>query len=289
MDQKLIDLYDDFTHSRIDRRAFMERLVTLTGSAAAGLALIRTIAANPAAAAIVAENDPRLETGKVSYPGPKGAIIAYRAVLKGGGRRPGVVVIHENRGLNRHIEDVARRFALAGFVALAVDGLSPLGGTPADEDQARDMIGKLDPADAVANFAAGVSWLAVQPDVNGRVGTVGFCWGGGPTGQVVAANPAGLTAAVVYYGRVVQDDRVPGIKVPLLLHYAGNDPNINAGIPGFRAALDKAGVAYTLHMYEGKQHAFNNDTSEARYDKAAADLAWDRTIAFFKDKLGATS
>jgi carboxymethylenebutenolidase len=286
MDQRIIDLYDDYTHSRIDRRLFLDRLAALAGGTAAAAALLPLLRADRAAAAIVPADDARLETGYVTYPAPGGEIRAYRAAPKdAAGPLPGIVVIHENRGLNPHIEDVTRRAALEGFVALAPDALSPLGGTPEDEDRARDMIGQLDAAQTVANLAAGVTWLSRQPDGNGKVGVVGFCWGGGMSGAVAAENPAGLAAAVVFYGRTVPAEKVPGIQVPLLLHYAGLDQNINAGIPAFREALDQNEVTYTLHMYEGANHAFHNDTSDARYDKAAAELAWGRTIAFFKETL----
>jgi carboxymethylenebutenolidase len=286
MDQRVIDLYDDYTHSRLDRRQFLDRLATLTGSVAAGMALVKQIEANPAAAAMIPADDSRLDAGRVTYPGSTGEVRAYRAAPKGAsGPLGSVMVIHENRGLNAHIEDVARRAAAAGFVALAPDLLSSMGGTPEDADRARDMIGQL-PADrALADAAAGVTWLARQQGANGRVGTVGFCWGGGMSGQLAAANPDGLACAVVFYGRTVEPAKVPGIEVPLLLHYAGKDERINAGIPEFRQALDAAGARYTLHMYEGAQHAFHNDTSAERYSAEAAQAAWDRTVAFFREHL----
>jgi carboxymethylenebutenolidase len=198
------------------------------------------------------------------------------------GRYPGVVVIHENRGLNPHIRDVTRRFALAGFIALGIDALSPEGGTPADEDRARDMIGQL-PADrAAARIAAGVAALSRAQTCNGKVGTVGFCWGGGMVNRVAVLNPPGLAAGVSYYGSQVPAEQVERIRTPLMLHYAGIDERINAGIPAFRAALEWSRKTFEIHMYEGAQHAFNNDTNAARYDKAAADLAWGRTVAFLK-------
>jgi carboxymethylenebutenolidase len=202
-----------------------------------------------------------------------------------GGKLGSVVVIHENRGLNAHIEDVARRVAVAGYLALAPDFLSPAGGTPANEDQARDMIGKLDAAATVANAVASVAHLRGHADGNGKVGAVGFCWGGGQVGQLAVNDPT-LDAAVVYYGRTPDPAAVAKIKAPLLLHYAGLDERINGGVPAFQEALDKAGATYTLHMYEGAQHAFNNDTSAERYNAEAAKLAWDRTLAFFGEKLG---
>ena len=286
MDQKIIDLYDAYTHSRIDRRTFMDRLAGLAGGTAAAAALLPLLKADKAAAAIVPADDERLETDYVAYPAPSGEVRAFRAKPRdAAGPLPGVLVIHENRGLNPHIEDVARRAALAGFVALAPDALSPMGGTPEDEDRAREMIGQLNAQETVANLAAGVTWLSQQPDSNGRVGVVGFCWGGGMSGAVAAENPEGLAAAVVFYGRTVPEERVSSIEVPLLLHYAGLDQNINANVPAFQEALDAAEVDYTLHMYEGANHAVHNDTSEARYDQQAAELAWSRTIAFFEERL----
>jgi carboxymethylenebutenolidase len=196
-----------------------------------------------------------------------------------------VIVVHENRGLNPHIEDVTRRLATDGFLALAVDFLSPVGGTPTDEDKAREMIGQLDQDQVVADAKAAVEWLKARPDSNGKVGIVGFCWGGGVVGRVATAVPD-LAAGVVFYGRVPPLDAVPNIKAPLLLHYAGLDERINADVLAFEAALKAAGKPYTLHMYQGANHAFHNDTSQARYDPAAAKLAWERTVAFFKQQLG---
>ncbi|RUW93106.1 dienelactone hydrolase family protein, partial [Mesorhizobium sp. M8A.F.Ca.ET.059.01.1.1] len=195
-----------------------------------------------------------------------------------------VIVIHENRGLNPHIRDVARRVALEGFVALAPDFLSPLGGTPADEDKARDMFGKLDPAQTVANGVATVAFLKADKDGNGKVGAIGFCWGGG-TANMLAVNAPDLAASVAYYGMQPNAADASKIKAALLLHYAGLDQRTNAGIDAFKKELDAAHVEYTVYVYEGANHAFNNDTSAARYDKKAADLAWGRTVAFLKQKL----
>jgi len=197
-----------------------------------------------------------------------------------------VIVIHENRGLNAHIEDVARRLALEGFFVLAPDLLSPLGGTPADSDQARESIGKLVPEETLQNLVAAVGHLAKQPHGNGRVGAIGFCWGGGMVGQLAVHDPE-LDAGVVYYGRQPDAAEVEKIHAPLLLHYAGEDTRINAGIAAFETALKTAKKPYTLYVYDGVQHAFNNDTSEARYNEAAAKLAWTRTIAFLKENLAA--
>jgi carboxymethylenebutenolidase len=205
---------------------------------------------------------------------------------KGAAKLPAVIVIHENRGLNAHIEDVARRAALEGFLALAPDLLSPMGGTPANEDTARDMIGKLDGQQTVQNLIAAITFLETHAQGNGKVGAMGFCWGGGMVGEL-AVNAAALDAGVVYYGRQPKAAEVEKIKAPLLLQYAGQDARINEGIPAFEEALKKSNKPYTLYIYEGAQHAFNNDTGEARYNKSAAEQAWSRTIAFLKEHLKA--
>ncbi len=285
MDQRIIALYDAFTHGALDRRGFIERLSKLAGGSAAALALIPLLRANRAAAAMIDPADDRLTIASMSFAGAGGDVRAYVAKPKGGGDLPAVVVIHENRGLNPHIEDVARRLGLSGFLAVAPDFLSPAGGTPADEDKARDMIGALDPQQTVANAKAAVAAARGHGDGNGKVGAVGFCWGGGLIGQLAVADPT-LDAGVVFYGRTPDPADVPKIEAPLLLHYAGLDERINAGVPAFQEALDKAGKDYTLYMYDGANHAFHNDTSAARYDKAAADLAWSRTTDFFKQRLG---
>jgi carboxymethylenebutenolidase len=284
MDQKIIDLYDEYTHAPLDRRVFLARLVQLTGSTAAAMALVPLLEANQAHAALVSPEDQRLETGRTTYPGGTGAITAYMARPKGASKLPAVIVIHENRGLNAHIEDVARRVALEGCLALAPDLLSPMGGTPTNEDTARDMIGKLDGQQTVQNLVAAVTFLAQHAHGNGKVGTMGFCWGGGMVGDL-AVNAPNLNAAVVYYGRQPKAAEVEKIKAPLLLHYAGQDARINEGIPAFEEALKKANKKYTLYSYDGAQHAFNSDTSEARYNKPAAEQAWSRTVVFLKEHL----
>lgn len=284
--QTIIDLYDEYTHTPLERRVFLARLAQLTGSTAAAAALVPLLETNQARAAIVAPDDQRLEASRLTYPGGTGDITAYMARPKGATTLPAVIVIHENRGLNPHIEDVTRRVALEGFLAMAPDLLSPLGGTPANEDTARDLISKLDAAQTVQHLVAAVGFLARHTHGNGKVGAIGFCWGGGMAGEL-AVNAPDLAAAVVYYGRQPKATEVDRIQAPLLLHYAGMDARINAGIPAFEEALKKANKRYTLYMYEGAQHAFNNDTSEARYNKAAAEQAWTRTIAFLKENLRA--
>lgn len=284
MDQRIIELYDEYTHAPLERRVFLARLAGLTGSAAAALALVPLIESNYARAATVQIDDRRLDISRTTYLGATGDIKAYTARPKGAAKLPAVVVIHENRGLNAHIEDVTRRVALEGFFAFAPDLLSPFGGTPVDEDAARDMIGKLDRKQMVQNVVSAVSFLKQHANGNGKVGVVGFCWGGSPAGQVAVDAPD-LDAAVVYYGQQPNASDVEKIRAPLLLHYASLDARINAGIPAFVDALKKANKNYTMYMYEGANHAFNNDTSEVRYHKQAAEQAWSRTIAFFKDNL----
>jgi carboxymethylenebutenolidase len=286
IDQKIIDLYDEYTHAPLDRRVFLMRLAQLTGSTAAAVALVPLLEANQARAAIVSPDDQRLETGRMTHPGATGDIKAYMARPKGAAKLPAVIVIHENRGLNAHIEDVTRRVALEGFLALGPDLLSPAGGTPENEDTAREMIGKLDSQQTVQNLVAAVAFLAQHANGNGKVGAMGFCWGGGMVGEL-AVNAPDLDAAVVYYGRQPKTAEVDKIKAPLLLHYAGMDARINEGIPAFEEALKKANKTYILHMYDGAQHAFNNDASAARYNKPAAEQAWGRTIAFMKENLKA--
>lgn len=286
MKQDIIHLYDQYTHGLLDRRLFLARLARLTGGTAAALSLLPMLEANPARAALVSPQDPRIETERMFYPGATGSVKAYLARPKGGAKLPAVIVIHENRGLNAHIEDVTRRAAVEGFLALAPDLLSPAGGTPSNEDAAREMIGKLSPQQTVQDLVAAVTFLARHPLGNGGVGAVGFCWGGGMAGEL-AVNAPDLDAAVVYYGRQPNAADVPKIRAPLLLHYAGLDTRINEGIPAFEAALKKANKPYTLYVYEGANHAFNNDTSEARYNTQAAEQAWARTIAFLKEHVKA--
>jgi carboxymethylenebutenolidase len=286
MDQRIIDLYDEYTHAPLDRRVFLARLAQLTGSTAAAMALVPLLEANQASAALVPPDDPKLETGRITFPGATGDIKAYMARPKGATKLPAVIVIHENRGLNAHIEDVTRRMALEGFLALAPDLLSPSGGTPANEDTAREMIGKLDAQQTVQNLMAAVTFLEMHAQGNGKVGAIGFCWGGGMVGEL-AVNAPSLDAGVVYYGRQPKAADVEKIKAPLLLQYAGLDARINEGIPAFEEALKKANKSYTLYVYEGANHAFNNDTSEARYHKPTAEQAWARTVAFLKEHLKA--
>ena len=283
--QAMIKAYDDYTHLTLDRRGFMEKLTRLAGSGAAAAAIMPMLAANQAQATIIPEGDDRLTTEDIVYPGAGGEMKGYLAFPKDATERlPAVIVIHENRGLNPHIRDVTRRMALEGFVALAPDFLSPNGGTPANEDEARSMFQSLDMQAAVANGEATRAFLASHQRTNGRVGAIGFCWGGGMVNRMAVAS-SDLGAGVAYYGSQVPAEQVPQISAPLMLHYASLDDRINAGIEAFRAALDANNKTYQLYMYDGVNHAFNNDTSAARYDKAAADLAWSRTVEFLKSNL----
>ena len=286
MDQKIINLYDRFTHGGMNRREFLDRLSELAGSAAAAAALLPLLQNDYAQAAIVADEDPRLITERVAYDSPKGKINGYLVRAKAKGKRPVVLVIHENRGLNPHIEDVARRLAVEGYLAFAPDLLSVAGGTPASEDAARELHVKANKDDMLAAALAAVPFLQTHAESTGKVGAVGFCYGGGVVNRLAAGSPD-LSAAVPYYGVQVPAEMVPAIKAPLLLQYAETDENINKGIAAYETALKANNKKYTLHSYPGTQHAFNNDTGAARYNKAAADLAWSRTLAFFAENLGA--
>lgn len=283
MDQKIIDLYDKFTHGNINRRDFFDKLAIMTGSAAAANALFPLLRNNYAVAATIPEADARIETETFQIAGADG-LTGYLARPRQGTKFPAVIVIHENRGLNPHVRDVTRRLAIDGFLALGIDYLSPLGGTPDDEDKARDMIATLDPAKVLAWTKAAVAALKQHPDGNGKVGAVGFCWGGGWVNALATTDPD-LDAGVAYYGMQPKLEAVAAIHAPLLLHYAGLDERINAGIPAFEAALKQAGKTYQIYIYDGVNHAFNNDTNATRYNKEAADLAWGRTIAFLKKSL----
>ena len=283
--QAMIDAYDEYTHLSLDRRKFMEKLTALAGSGAAAAAIAPLLGASKAKAAIVPENDERVTGEAVSYPGASGEMKGYLAHPKNAGAAIGsVIVIHENRGLNDHLRDIARRLAVEGFAALAPDFLSPQGGTPDDEDKAREMFAKIDMAQVVANAEATRAWLAARKGANGKVGAIGFCWGGGVVNRLAVKSPQ-LNAGVAYYGAQPPAADVPAIKAPLMLHYAGLDDRINAGIPDYKKALEANGKSFQIFVYEGVNHAFNNDTTSARYDKPAADLAWGRTLDFFKKNL----
>ncbi|HEX6374590.1 MAG TPA: dienelactone hydrolase family protein [Allosphingosinicella sp.] len=279
-----IALYDHYTHDGMDRRAFMAELTRLAGSAAAASVLLASIAADPAAAALVAEEDSRVRARRMSWPvGPGRTMKGYQAEpRKPAGPLGSILVIHENRGLNAHIQDVARRLAVAGYRAVAADFLSPVGGTPADEDAARTAIGKLDLGQAAADAVATLRLLKSLPGSNGKAGAVGFCWGGGMVNRIAVAAGEALDAGVAFYGPAPDPALAPQVRPPLLLHYAGLDERVNkTGLP-WRDALQAAGRTVEAHVYPNVNHAFHNDTSVERYDKAAATLSWQRTLEFFR-------
>ena len=287
--QAMIDLYDRFTHTGLDRRDLMAGLAKLAGSTAAAAAILPLIEASPAAASIIAADDKRVITETVKWTG--GTVHHLSGYLV----RPAtsdkltlgaVMLIHENRGLNEHIRDIARRLAIEGFVVLAPDFLSPDGGTPVDEDRARTMIGALGRDATVADGVATLEYLAALKGANARVGAVGFCWGGGMVNAVACAASARLRAGVAYYGPQPPAALVPAMKARMLLHYGALDERIDAGIPAYEAALKAAKVKYEAFIYPGANHAFNNDTSAERYNKAAAELAWSRTVAMLHETLG---
>ena len=287
MDRRIIDLYNEYVHTALPRREFLTRLASIAGSSAAAMAILPFIEPNYAQARQIEPDDKRLKTEKIEFDGPQGKVKAYLAMPRKSRKDeklPGILVIHENRGLNEHIEDVARRAAVGGYVAIAPDGLSVAGGAPADQEAARDLFAKQDPARIAGDVLAGVPWLKQYAACNGKVGAVGFCYGGGLALRAAIETPA-ADAAVCFYGRQLSADETQRLKVPVLLNYAGSDERINAGIPEFRAALDAVGVPYSLNMYPGTQHGFHNDASAARYNEPAAKLAWSRTMDFFDSYL----
>lgn len=279
MEEKITNLITDYRQGNIDRREFFKKLTALTGSAVAAMALFQS-----AEMSSPQDTDPDLVTSFIKYPGATGEMKAYLARPKEMKKYPAVIVIHENRGLVPHIQDVTRRMAKEGFLSLAPDALSPVGGTPEDVSNVGELFKQLKPEETTKNFVAAVKYLKTHPNSNGKVGCTGFCWGGAMTNQV-AVNSPDLNAAVPYYGRQPSAEDVAKIKAPLMAHYAENDPGIDAGIPAFEDALKKAGVNYQIFIYPGTQHAFNNDTNPQRYNEQAAKLAWIRTVDFFKDKL----
>ena len=268
-------------NSSLGRRDFIKKSVAVAGIAATGGRIAPDFDSEAETPAMQEEG---LEAGRITYPGATGDMKAYQARPVKGGKFPAVIVIHENRGLNPHIEDVTRRMAKEGFLALAPDALSPVGGTPEDSEKARSMFSELNREATVKNFVAAVQYLKTNPASTGKVGCTGFCWGGAMTNQV-AVNSPDLLAAVPYYGGQPDPADVPKIKAAMMLHYGANDDRINAGIPAFEEALRKAKIEFTTYMYQGAGHAFNNDTSPERYNKEAAELAWKRTVTFFKEKL----
>ncbi|RZK73127.1 MAG: dienelactone hydrolase family protein [Pedobacter sp.] len=282
MDQKIINLYDSYTHSQISRKDFMKKLAILTGSTALALTMLPMLENNYVAAATFDASN--LEVENIRYAGVEGDMKAVLAKPKGKKNLGAVVVIHENRGLNPHIIEVTKRVAAEGFLALGIDALSPFGGTPSDENQGRELIGKLDADKNLQNYLKGLEYLRNHKSGNGKVGCVGFCWGGAMANKLAVADPK-LQAAVAYYGSQAKAEDVPKIKASLMLHYGSLDERINAGIPAYEAALKENKKDYQIFIYEGVNHAFNNDTSPSRYNEAAAKLAWKRTVDLFKAKL----
>ena len=278
MDQRIINLYDEYTHKPLSRTEFLRRLALLTGSTAAAMALLPMIEVNATRAAITSAQD--LFTEHITYPGVNGEMQAYVARPKEEKKYPAIVIIHENRGLNAHIEDVTRRAANAGYLAIAPNALSPLGGTPANEDEARTKFQQLKAEDSLQNFIKVFDYLKARKDTNGNYGCVGFCWGGAMANSL-AVNVPSLKAAVAFYGRPPELADVPKIKAAVQLHYAGLDERINAGMTAYEEALKKAGITYEQYLYDGVNHAFHNDTAPTRYNEQAAKLAWQRTIDFF--------
>ena len=284
-DQELLDLFDGYVHGRIERREFLDKAAKFAVCGLTAATLLETLSPNYALATQVDAMDPRIKGEKIEYASPKGhgAVRGYLVRPAGGGKRGGVVVVHENRGLNPYIEDVARRVAVAGFTALAPDGLTSLGGYPGTDDEGKVMQKKLDNGKLLEDFIAAFGPLKSDANSNGKVGAVGFCYGGGVCNAMAVQLPD-LAAAAPFYGSQPKAADVPKIKAALLLHYAALDKRIGAGWPAFEAALKANGKEYTAHVYPNVNHGFHNDTTP-RYDKAAAELAWSRTIAFFKAKL----
>ena len=288
-DQELLDLYDHYAHGLIERREFLGRATKFAAGGITAAALLEALSPNYALAKQVEEDDPRITGAFVDYASPdghgsiRGYLVRPASGGQSGGQRGGVVVVHENRGLNPYIEDVARRVAIAGFTALAPDGLTPLGGYPGTDDEGKVLQRTLDKGKLLEDFIAAFGRLKSDPDSNGKVGVVGFCFGGGVCNAMAVRLPD-LAAAAPFYGRQAKAEDVPKIQAPLLLHYAGLDQRINKGWPDYEAALKAHGKEYTAHVYPGVNHGFHNDTTP-RYDAAAAELAWSQTVDFFNAKL----
>ena len=282
MEQRFINLYDEYTHKPLPRQEFIIRLTMMAGGTAAAMALLPLLEVNMAHAAVTPQED--LFTERISYAGVNGDMQAYVARPKEDKKYPAVVVIHENRGLNAHIEDVARRAAKAGFLAIAPNALSSLGGTPENADEARTKFQQLKPEDNLQNFIKVFDYLGTRKDANGNYGCVGFCWGGAMSNNL-AVNVPSLKAAVAFYGRQPAAADVAKIKAAVQLHYGSMDEGVNKGIAAYEEALKTNKINYELYMYEGAQHAFHNDTAPTRYNEAAAKLAWERTMSFFQKQL----
>jgi carboxymethylenebutenolidase len=279
MDQRIINLYDEYTHKPLPRSEFIRRLAILAGGMTAAMSLLPMIEVNASKGTVTAGDD--LFTERVNFKGVPGDMQAYVARPMEDKKYPAVIVIHENRGLNAHIEDVARRAAKEGFLAIAPNALSAIGAAPANEDEARAKFQELKAENNLQNFINVFDYLATRKDYSGAVGCVGFCWGGAMSNSLAVKIPS-LKAAVAFYGRQAAAEDVPAIKAAVQLHYGSLDERVNAGIPAFEEALKKNNINYELYMYENVNHAFHNDTAPTRYNEEAAKLAWKRTIEFFK-------
>ena len=286
-DQELLVLFDAYVHGGMDRRGFMDKAQKFAKAGVTAAGLLAALSPNFAAGQQVRQDDPRLTIERASYPSTSGTgtVKGYlaRPASAGSNKLPAILVVHENRGLNPHIEDITRRLALDGFMAFAPDGLTVAGGYPGDEDKAREAFGKLDGPKMLEDFLAAAQWLKARNDSTGKLGVVGFCYGGGVAHQLAIRLPD-LNASVPFYGNVPAPADAAKVKAPMLVQLAGIDERINAAWPAYEAALKAAGARFTMHQYAGTQHGFNNDTTP-RYDVPAAKLAWERTVAFFKATL----
>ena len=286
-DQELLVLFDAYVHGTLSRRGFLDQAQRYAKAGVTAAGLLAALSPNFAAGQQIKPDDARVKTETVSVPSPQGSgsIKGYlaRPASAGAAKLPAILVIHENRGLNPHIEDITRRLALDGFMAFAPDALTPLGGYPGDEDKAREAFGRLEQPKTLQDFVASAVWLKARADGTGKMGAVGFCWGGGMVHNLAIRLPD-LTAGVPFYGNVPAVSEAAKVKAPLLVHLAGIDDRINAPWPAYEAALKAAGVKITTHQYANTQHGFNNDTTP-RFDAASAKLSWDRTVAFFKATL----
>ena len=289
IDRRVFDLYDEYCHGHIDRREFLSRAAALTVGGVSALWMAQALLPRYAEAQTISFTDPRMKGTYVEYPSPggtSGEMRGYLAQPAGEGPFPAVLVIHENRGLNPHIEDVARRAAVAGFLALAPDGLSPVGGYPGNDDDGRTLQRNLDPARLDRDMINSARYLKAHALSNGRLGATGFCWGGGMTNRLAVELGGDLQAGVPFYGATAAAADVPRIEASLMIIYAESDPRINALWPEYEAALEAAGVDYEMHMFPGTLHGFHNN-STPRYNEAAANLAWNRTVGFFRRHLAA--
>ena len=286
-DPEVLRLFDQYVHGQIDRRGFLDGAARFAAGGTGAAGLLAALSPRFAQAQVVKPDDARLRAQQLEYASPQGHGRARGTLVQPAGasvQRPSVLVVHENRGLNPHIEDIARRLALEGFLAFAPDALAPLGGYPGDEDKARALFAQLDQRKTQEDFVAAAAWLKARPESNGRLAVIGFCWGGGVANLLATRLPE-LAAAVPFYGNAAPLDQVARIKARLLIHLADVDERINAGWPAYEAALKAAGVAYETHRYAGTQHGFHNDTTP-RFDEAAASLAWGRTLAHLRTTLG---